>query len=69
MRTLEVSRRSFVNATLATTVAAIVPRSALGGPNFVPPSEKIHIGVTLYPSEVDIPVFRGNMLSYGAWRH
>jgi predicted dehydrogenase len=44
MRSLEVSRRSFVNATLATTVAAIVPRSALGGPNFVPPSEKIHIG-------------------------
>lgn len=44
MRTHEVSRRSFVHATLATTVAAIVPRSALGGPNFVPPSEKIHIG-------------------------
>lgn len=44
MRAFQLSRRSLVGGALATSVAAIVPRSALGGPHFVPPSEKIHIG-------------------------
>ncbi|MGQ9564000.1 MAG: Gfo/Idh/MocA family protein [Thermogutta sp.] len=44
MKPFQLSRRSVVGGALATSVTAIVPRSALGGPHFVPPSEKIHIG-------------------------
>ena len=41
-----VSRRQFLGAT-ATTVAAftIIPRHVLGGPKFVPPSEKVNIAI------------------------
>ena len=44
----EINRRTFVASTVASGVATIVPRHVLGGPGFVPPSEKItlaHIGM------------------------
>ncbi len=37
-------RREFLGAAAAVGAAAIIPRSALGGPKHVPPSEKVHIG-------------------------
>jgi predicted dehydrogenase len=39
-----VSRRSFVKAVVATTFT-IVPRNVLGGPDHIPPSERVNIGV------------------------
>src|SRR6266540_597919 len=46
LRASPVSRRHFLGAT-ATAVAAfsIVPRHVLGGPKFVPPSEKVNIAI------------------------
>lgn len=40
------TRRRFIKAA-ATTVAAfnIVPRHVLGGPRFVPPSEKVNVAI------------------------
>lgn len=40
----KLSRRSFVASSSSLAVAAVVPRGVLGGPGFVPPSERIHIG-------------------------
>ena len=37
-------RREFLARAAAVGAAAVIPRSALGGPKHVPPSEKIHIG-------------------------
>ncbi len=37
-------RREFLAVAAAVGAAAIIPRSALGGPKHVPPSEKVHIG-------------------------
>ena len=37
-------RRQFLGAAAAVGAAAVVPRSVLGGPKHVPPSEKVHIG-------------------------
>ena len=44
--TSALSRRKFLAAT-ATTVAgfSLVPRHVLGGPKFVPPSEKVNIAI------------------------
>jgi predicted dehydrogenase len=46
VRSSSLSRRQFLGAT-ATTVAAfsILPRHVLGGPKFVPPSEKVNIAI------------------------
>ncbi|ASV76869.1 putative NADH-dependent dehydrogenase [Thermogutta terrifontis] len=44
MLSSKVNRRGFVASSALATVATVVPRSVLGGPGFVPPSEKIHIG-------------------------
>lgn len=41
---MTIKRRSFLGASAATAAATIVPRRVLGGPNFVPPSDKINIG-------------------------
>lgn len=39
-----ISRRSFLETSAATTAATFVARHALGGPSFVPPSDKINVG-------------------------
>ncbi len=39
-----VSRRSFLETSAATAATTIVARRALGGPRFVPPSDKINVG-------------------------
>jgi hypothetical protein len=39
-----ISRRAFLGTSAATTAAALVARPTLGGPGFVPPSDKINVG-------------------------
>src|SRR5687767_15449813 len=39
------SRREVLGAAAAAAAVSIVPRHVLGGPNFVPPSEKVNIGL------------------------
>lgn len=42
----EISRRRFLGkAALAATTLSIVPRHVLGGPKFVPPSEKVNVAI------------------------
>ncbi len=46
--TVRLDRRQFIGATLASSAFTLVPRSVLGGPEYVAPSEKItlaHIGM------------------------
>ncbi len=43
-RKSSIKRRSFLGATAATAAASIVPRRVLGGPKYVPPSDKINVG-------------------------
>src|SRR6266540_2725290 len=46
LRASPVSRRHFLGATAtAVTAFTIVPRYVLGGPKFVPPSEKVNIAI------------------------
>ena len=46
---MKITRRRFLNAAASTAavaaVAAVVPRHVLGGPKFVPPSEKVNIAL------------------------
>jgi predicted dehydrogenase len=43
---MKTTRRTFLGATASTlAVAAIVPRHVLGGPKFVPPSEKVNVAL------------------------
>src|SRR5437870_10703584 len=44
-RQLEVSRRQFLGTAAAAAAFTIVPRYVLGGPKFVPPSEKVNIAI------------------------
>ena len=39
-----VSRRKFLERGATTAAATIVPRHVLGGPQYVPPSERVNIG-------------------------
>src|SRR3989442_12653418 len=42
----EMTRRKFLGATTATVAAfTIIPRHVLGGPKFVPPSEKVNVAI------------------------
>jgi len=43
--TTKTSRRHFVQLTTAGAAAMIVPRHVLGGPKFVPPSEKVNVAL------------------------
>src|SRR6266496_490574 len=46
MKAKKISRRSFVAGTAGATFGAmIVPRHVLGGPGYVPPSERLNIAV------------------------
>ena len=40
---METSRRQFLGSAAAVAAATLVPRHVLGGPRFVPPSEKINV--------------------------
>src|SRR4030095_9766969 len=44
-RKVDVSRRQFLGAAAAAAVFTIVPRHVLGGPKFVPPSEKVNVAI------------------------
>jgi predicted dehydrogenase len=44
-RKVDVSRRDFLGAAAAAAVFTIVPRYVLGGPKFVPPSEKVNVAI------------------------
>jgi hypothetical protein len=39
-----ISRRSFIGTTATTAAATLVSRHVLGGPRFVPPSDKVNVG-------------------------
>ena len=39
-----ISRRSFLETSVATAAVSVVARPTLGGPGFVPPSDKINVG-------------------------
>lgn len=42
---MTLSRRQFLGAAAATAAFTIVPRHVLGGPRFVPPSEKVNVAI------------------------
>lgn len=42
---MKTTRRKFLGSTATAGVAAIVPRHVLGGPKFVPPSEKVNVAL------------------------
>ena len=42
---MNITRRAFLGSTVAATAATIVPRYVLGGPNTVPPSEKVNVAL------------------------
>ena len=43
---MNTTRRQFLGAgAAAVAAAAIVPRHVLGGPKFIPPSEKVHVAL------------------------
>ncbi|NLY00668.1 MAG: Gfo/Idh/MocA family oxidoreductase [Rhodopirellula sp.] len=42
---MKTHRRQFLASTAAAAVATIFPRHVLGGPKFVPPSEKVHVAL------------------------
>src|SRR5213075_3488386 len=44
-RKVDVSRREFLGAAAAAAAFTIVPRYVLGGPKFVPPSEKVNVAI------------------------
>jgi predicted dehydrogenase len=43
--TVQFTRRQFVETTITAAAATIVPRYVLGGPRFVPPSEKVNVAL------------------------
>ena len=44
MKNLKINRRTFIETSAVTAGLSIVPRHVLGGPGFVAPSDKIHVG-------------------------
>src|SRR2546428_838222 len=61
------TRRKFLGTAAAAAAISIVPRHVLGGPNHVPPSEKVHVAI-VGVGEQGMHVYCENLLMHNVWK-